>query len=242
MKKHYISLGYFCSTARELERLGLRSESSPFDWLITDFEGVILAIENNFDDFLEYKYLAQSRKNRAYYRNTKYDFWFYHDFKPRVPLCEQLPIVQEKYKRRIERFKQSVQEPTLFVRYISDEQLVNGVSKELCYIEENYESILRLIKSFNKDNEILFIANEGVSSSKIFIHHVKKNKNDTVNRAPIVSTPELLELFNSFDYPQRQRNIQVYKQKTLQRSLFECKKLFRKLDVFPNKYIHENQC
>lgn len=49
---HYISLGYFCSIAMELERLGLRSESSPFDWLISDFEGVIHAIENHFEDFL----------------------------------------------------------------------------------------------------------------------------------------------------------------------------------------------
>ena len=41
----YISLGYFCSIAIDLEKLGLRTESSPFDWVISDFEGVMLAIQ-----------------------------------------------------------------------------------------------------------------------------------------------------------------------------------------------------
>lgn len=37
---NYISLGYFCSIAMDLEKLGLRNESLPFDWVISDFEGV----------------------------------------------------------------------------------------------------------------------------------------------------------------------------------------------------------
>ena len=37
--KHFISLGYFCSVAMELERFGLRSESGPFDWVISDMRG-----------------------------------------------------------------------------------------------------------------------------------------------------------------------------------------------------------
>ena len=48
---HFISLGYFCSVALELERVGLRSASSPFDWLVSDFSGVIDLIENHFDSF-----------------------------------------------------------------------------------------------------------------------------------------------------------------------------------------------
>ena len=45
---NYISLGYFCSVASELERYGLRGESYPFDWVISDFGGVVEAIQNNF--------------------------------------------------------------------------------------------------------------------------------------------------------------------------------------------------
>lgn len=58
--KHYISLGYFCSVALELEKCGLRSQSSPFDWNITwSFKGVIEAINNRFEDALNEQMLFQ---------------------------------------------------------------------------------------------------------------------------------------------------------------------------------------
>lgn len=40
---NYISLGYFCGVAQDLEKLGLRSYSAPFDWGISSFAGVIMA-------------------------------------------------------------------------------------------------------------------------------------------------------------------------------------------------------
>lgn len=43
--KNYISLGYFCEVAQDLEKLGLRNQSSPFDWCITYFPNVIDAID-----------------------------------------------------------------------------------------------------------------------------------------------------------------------------------------------------
>ena len=70
---NYISLGYFCSVASELEKLGLRTESSPFDWVISDFEGVLLAIQNNFSDYLNYSFLAQNKQNHSVYKNIKYN-------------------------------------------------------------------------------------------------------------------------------------------------------------------------
>lgn len=243
MKQHYISLGYFCSIATELECLGLRNESSPFDWLISDFEGVILAIKNRFADFVEYDYLKQNRYHHQYYLNTKYNIQFFHDFTQYATLKEQLPMVQKKYQRRIERFYKSISEPTLFVRYISDEYLVNGISKELLWIEENYDAIIALLKSFNEDNEILFIANEGVTSSKIFIHNVQKDKGDVVNRHPIVNTPSLFEVFNSFDVPEKQDNILRYKRKKFSRIVLKVKKevTTRFQKVFLHEYIHEYQ-
>ena len=243
MKKHFISLGYFCSVASELESMGLRNESSPFDWLISDFEGVIKAIQNNFENFLDYEYLSQNRQYPAYYLNTKYNVHFYHDFSPYIPLKKQLSLVKEKYSRRIKRFYESISEPTLFVRYISDEQLVNGSSKELLWIEEHYDEIISLLKSFNENNEILFIANEGNQSSKIEIYHVKKDENDVVNRRPIVSTPCLMERFNSFELVNRSENLLRYKKKKLSRSVFKIKKKTVSFlqKTFMSEYTHENQ-
>lgn len=207
MMQHYISLGYFCSIASDLESLGLRSESSPFDWLISDFEGVIAAIRDNFDKFLNIDYLVQDKQCPSYYFNRKYKCQFYHDFNVDSSLEEQLLLVKDKYDRRIKRFYSSICEPTLFVRYISNETQINGYSKELLWIEENYDEIIKLLKSFNEKNEILFIANEGVKSSKITIHNVEKPENDIVNRNPIVNTPELFDKFNSFDFFKREDNL-----------------------------------
>lgn len=125
---NYISLGYFCSVASELEKLGLRTESSPFDWVISDFEGDINNIKNHFADYLDYIFLSQDKQNREIYKNIKYNICFFHDFNKYTSLKKQLPHVAEKYNRRIERFYKSITSPTLFIRYISDEEVINGVS------------------------------------------------------------------------------------------------------------------
>ena len=72
-----------------------------------------------------------------------------------------------------------------------------------------------LHKSFHENNEILFIANEGIKSTKIKIHYVQKDENDVVNRSPIASIPSLLELFNAFAFAQREDNLLWYKKKLL---------------------------
>ncbi|MBR6770927.1 MAG: hypothetical protein IKM28_06770 [Lachnospiraceae bacterium] len=241
----YISLGYFCSIAIDLEKLGLRTESSPFDWVISDFEGVMLAIQERFVDFLNDRYLAQSRKEAAHYKNTKYNISFFHDFDRYIPLKEQLPKVQEKYNRRIHRFYQSISEPTLFIRYISDQEMVEGKSKELIYIEQNYEQILAVLKSFHAKNEILFIANEGVSSDKLVIYPVQKDKNDLVARSPLYKNAVLLEQFSRIDLPGKQENIRRYRQKEKDKT-----KIFYRLKskvtaigkrLFLKEYIHESR-
>lgn len=161
--KHFISLGYFCSVALELERVGLRSTSSPFDWCISNYEGIINAIQNHFEDFLNYDYLLQSDILHNHYFNEKYRIWFFHDFDQYHSLKKQLPRVKEKYLRRIERFYKDIKQPTLFVRYISDE--IEG--EELEYIKKNNEKITKLLKSFNEENEVIYIANTGETVRKL---------------------------------------------------------------------------
>ncbi len=113
---HYISLGYFCSIAMQLEKYGFRDASYPFDWLISDFRSVISTIDNGFKSFLCYENLYQNENNRAVYLDKKYEFLFVHDFSKYLSLSGQLPKVQEKYNRRIQRFYRNRTEPTLFIR------------------------------------------------------------------------------------------------------------------------------
>lgn len=242
---NYISLGYFCSVASELEKFGLRTESSPFDWVISDFEGVTANIKNHFSGYLDYNLLAQNVQNRAIYKNIKYNISFFHDFNNYEPLKEQLPKVLEKYNRRIERFYKSITNPTLFIRYISDEATVNGVSKELLYIEENYEQILELLKSFNPHNDILFIANDEVQSSKLTIYHVTKDSNDKVARNPIGKNPTLYKIFSDAEVPNKQKNIErcLEKEKYRKNICHRVKnKIMLKLrKILKNEYIHDKR-
>ena len=62
---NFISLGYFCGVAEDLERIGLRSFSSPFDWLITDFKGVIKLIENRFKILWHMRIYCRVQKREA---------------------------------------------------------------------------------------------------------------------------------------------------------------------------------
>lgn len=238
--KHFISLGYFCSVALELERIGLRSTSSPFDWCISNYEGVIDAIENHFENFLNYDYLFQSDTVHGNYFNIKYKIWFFHDFDKYHSLEEQLPTVRDKYLRRIERFYENIKQPTLFVRYISDEVLnENNKSKELEWIERNHRHILSLLKSFNEDNDIIYIANDGVTSNVINIYNVEKDENDGVARRPLDKNTALNDFLMSFDYEQKQKNIDVFNKKRQKKNKIILKIYMKTCSYFKAKILHE---
>ena len=242
---HVISLGYFCSVAEGIEKMGLRSASYPFDWVISDFRGVIQAINNHFENLLEYEQLYQSKAHSGRYQNMEYGISFFHDFNPYQSLQEQLPDVQRKYSRRIERFYESVSEPTLFIRYISDEDKINGTSKELLWIEENYELIMQTIKQFNEDNDILFIANEGVVSDTIQIYNVPRDENDTVSRDPIPANSELYTRFQNIACPDKAENIKRYSNRIREKNRLlnrlKIKLISRYKKIFLKKYIHHRQ-
>lgn len=239
--KHFISLGYFCSVAQELERIGLRDCSSPFDWCISDWKGVERAISTHFENFLNYENLYQDKTEPLHYKDMEYNIAFFHDFDKYKSLSEQLASVQKKYERRIERFYKDIAEPTLFVRYICDE----CGREEIDYIEENYTKIVELLKSFNSNNEIIFIANEETKSEKVNIYSVKKDENDLVARWPLEKNSELDFLLKNVEYEKRKVNYNRYIQKKKRE-----KKLLYKIVVKTRRqikrlvcktYIHERQ-
>ncbi len=240
-----ISLGYACPVAHDLELLGLRSGAFPFDWVISDFEGVMNAIENGFVDFLDPACLSQSKENQRIYKNTKYNICFFHDFDEYLSLKIQLPKIRKKYRRRIKRFYDTISHPTCFVRYISDEETLLGKSTELIYIEKNYAHILSVLKSFNEENTLLFIANEGVRTDKFKIYTVSKDENDIIARSPLHKNQELFNLFSNLCVPDKQKNLDwQQKKEQKKKTLFtrSKNKLVRTLKHrFLRKYIHSLQ-
>lgn len=58
MCEYVISLGFFRSVVSELDKLGLRNVSYLFDWILFDFENVLLLSNNKFEYFLSFDSLG----------------------------------------------------------------------------------------------------------------------------------------------------------------------------------------
>ena len=212
---NYIPIGYFCSVAMELERIGLRSCSYPLDWLLTPETSTVFGlIENGFAGFLDPEALVRDDTYPQVFHNTKLGISFHHDFKADMELQDQIDAVNEKYRRRIARFYADIDEPTLFIRYISDESGYDGSkSDDLRWIEDNLDHIMEVIRSYNRDNDVLWIANSTIRSDVIPIYHVEKDENDTVARRPLDKNRELNDYLTGVHFADREENLRVYERK-----------------------------
>ncbi len=166
-----ISLGGYCFVASELKRLSMRFRSYPFDWIICDFKDVLKLINNHFTDFLDFNSFDCKQLPECYaVYNKKYEhLGFLHDFTGGdISVFEQLPTVEKKYQRRIERFYQTINTPTLFIRYIYNK-------KELKYIKNNKNKIKNFFKQFNKKNNIIYILNDDIKQSHWWRYFIPNN-------------------------------------------------------------------
>lgn len=112
--------------AYQLERLGLRGQSGPFDWIVVHTAGLIALLENHLTGFMDRENLAVHEGRVPGYwlvEDTRYDTWCFHEFKNTPCKCalydyqEELRVV----RRRTERFKRLMQSDMaiLFVRRIA---------------------------------------------------------------------------------------------------------------------------
>lgn len=232
-----VSLGYFCGPAQELERCGLRDSSFPFDWLITSsFEIVLEQIKNSFHGFLTMEYFQQSISHREHYYNSKTKMWFYHDFSKYTPLEDQMKAVIKKYDRRIKRFYKTIERPTIFIRYVSDE-------KEAAYINCNEEKIKCFLKSYCCENQIVYIYNEDLDVRVKDAYSVKKDNRDVVARSFLKQLPELErvlgENYNKKNQIESNKHRYTISQRRKRSLIRRC---IRELQCFvKNEYHHYNE-
>ncbi len=233
---HFVSLGYSCYIAQNLQDMGLRNESLPFDWLASSLSGVLKAIETQFSDFLSYDLMYQDSKYHHAYKNIAYDFSFYHDCKKELPLRWQISSVRRKYARRIARFYKVIQEPTLFIRYVRNWE-------ELEWLEENHKTVEELLKGYCAFNGILYIFD--IEESVVFdekipnLYHVKKDEGEKLTKKPIISNQILYSAFEKLEYPNKEKNLSFYankKPKTTYRGKVE-----KKLRRVMKDYKHNKQ-
>lgn len=110
----YISFGSNCALTYQFNKLGIRTNSYPFDWCKISLDQLILVLTNNFNDFLEsVKFekfspvhnLFDISSNKildldsAIFTN-KYNVQFAHEF----TINYELEDFKQKLKQRIERF------------------------------------------------------------------------------------------------------------------------------------------
>jgi hypothetical protein len=124
MSFNYLTVGYDCSTAGALRNLNLREYALPFDWVVSSINALQMCFETDFENFHKKLVLNYNKTRLIDY----YGFQFPHDY----PLshmsdfennigegafgeengktitdnwCDYHDIVLDKYNRRIERFK-----------------------------------------------------------------------------------------------------------------------------------------
>ena len=119
------SIGYDCHCATMLRREGLRSCSSPLDWLTAaPLEVRLKLVETHFAGFLEKPNLRRLEKEpdapgkgNDHYEDAATGLRFFHDFRETLPFDDAYAQVKAKYDRRIARLYENVRKArrTLFV-------------------------------------------------------------------------------------------------------------------------------
>lgn len=221
--KHVISLGWFCSVAEEMEKLGLRNASYPFDWILSDLKTVYDMIEGQCIDYLDAEQLVQDDnvKNIYYHRNRKC-LAFIHDINPYQDYNKEIEKAEKKYSRRLERLRHDMKEPCIFLRYIMD-------NEEYQTVFEKRKEIVNWVKSYHSENQIIFIANEDFGKNEE-IWSVRKDSDDSVARQFMMQLPDLKEwlLKQEYDFSISD-NRKWYKRKQRKRALYK----------YPNKILNK---
>lgn len=232
--KNIISLGHFCGIAEDLETLGYRNASYPFDWVISDFSGVLELMNNSFENFLSSYFLKQSNLRRERYLN-QYKIEFFHDFDKYRSLGDQISETSEKYSRTIQRFFETIVDPTLFIRYIENDD-------EYDFILNDKTKIREFFKKFNIDNQIIFIYHKNEGLEDIFLA-IDNDKNDDVCRHPLLKLANE-DFFIKYNFPieKIKRNLKIARKKNrfkiVHHYLNKIKDYFNR--VFKKEYVHNS--
>jgi SAM-dependent methyltransferase len=97
----FISIGGECSVSEALKHLSIRNFSSPFDWIITDFNKIYNTFQSNFSiqNFLNIDDIKHINKFKGKF-TTSDNVFYYHEQD-----CNLIDDVLIKYTRRLNRLK-----------------------------------------------------------------------------------------------------------------------------------------
>ena len=187
MSFNYLTIGYDCSPAGALKVLNLREFALPFDWVISNIKFLQRCFETNFEDF--------HKKLTFNYNKTRlidhYGFQFPHDY-PLTNMTnfennigegvfgeergkfitekwsDYYDTVLDKYNRRIERFK----------------NIINDAKPIIVLCRYNTKDVLELQELFikyYKNNNIYFVNSCKESFENDYIKNIYTEKDNKWN-------------------------------------------------------------
>ena len=165
-----ISLGWFCGVASGMRMTGIRSFSSPFDWIYSDFPAVLKHIDDNFSDFLVKANMLVDINNPKMFKDNVYQYYFMHDVVNDFE--SEFSSIYSKYERRIKRFMEAIHSKTCFFRAVRN-------NEEIAFIESNTDYINSIIKKYNANNKIVYILLNNMQFSPEFIgeyYHIDEDE------------------------------------------------------------------
>lgn len=182
-KSIFISIGSNCDVSSTLRNYGVRQMAFPFDWNLTSLYMVYNILHNNFKDYLSDVYIGESTE-RLYIddnRKTsgeliipiickKYNVLFPHDMK----INESINEVQNKYLRRIERFKEIINDKSkiIYLVYHNPRFCLNEWQRSV--YKQYDENILDKINDFSPAEYISKIKEIFKDKSNVHIIQLQK--------------------------------------------------------------------
>jgi hypothetical protein len=151
-----ISLGYNCDPAMYGIENNLRKskkdgyKTCPFDLMITNYDGVVKCILDDFSDFLNFEYLICD--NFGNIKNLKYKFLFNHE-SPSHPYLHTTEnwvegnnhFINNNFKNFIDRYEKRINN---FKNYLNDK------NNFITFILTSYGNENNFIRTYNEIDEI----------------------------------------------------------------------------------------
>lgn len=160
---HVFSIGRRCTTMSLLERYNIRTKSSPFSWMIVDFETVLCVIQDDFRHYFDIDTVSRhSFLYVPFWRMTSVFYTNRHYCPPLTKSCiydeervmiwnHHVPLKQKRtFLERIHFFKEKLNLPTTLCVFCS-----NLMSKE--EVGSHIEEICQLIKTYKVSFSIAYI-------------------------------------------------------------------------------------
>jgi hypothetical protein len=151
MKTVYIPIGMNCNTAHYLRSRNLRKDAYPFDWICIPLKMVYEVLSDDFNDILDNIHIGTQVK-RMYFDEKdnnnslsvidtyiypvicqKYNILYPHDY-DNVDI-ETINNVKDKYNRRIQRFRDTLNSDSKIVLVYCDLNQKLNPWQQSCYTE-----------------------------------------------------------------------------------------------------------